>query len=129
MIEVAHWSALIPLAVLVLRRDVPAAFWLVAVGFACSFAADTAADISGGSWAFVPYYLTVQYALFAVALTQQGARKVTPALVVYCGIGALLYRGMVARIEDVEAFMSWWYPYQGVRLASFGLFVWAARRV
>lgn len=131
MIEVAHWSALAPLAYLALRgRGAPTAYWLVAGAFACSFVGDTAALLMGGSWAAEPYYLAAQYALFLLAVFSDGAARVIAPIVLYVGVGTLLYFGMVRynTPEQYEAFMRWWYPYQGTRLASFGLFGWVAWR-
>lgn len=132
MIEIAHWSALAPLAYLaVFRRSAPMAYWLVAAGFGCSFVGDTAAQIMGGSWAAEPYYLTAQYGLFLVALFAEGAGQMVPALVMYVGVGTVLYLGMVQYQSEPEPytnFMRWWYPYQFSRFAAFGLFGWAAWR-
>jgi hypothetical protein len=130
-IELAHWSAIVPLAFLALfRRGAVAAHWLVALGFACSFAADTVAEATGGSWVAVPYYLIVQYGLFALAMFAEGSRAMVPPVLAYVVVGGVLYLGMMryATQEQYEPFMRWWFPYQGVRLASFGLFMGAAWR-
>ena len=132
MIEVAHWSALAPLAFMaVFRRGAGVGYWLCALAFLTSFAADTLAWIYGGTWAFVPYYRVAQYGLFGAALLTPDARALLPALAMYAGLGTLLYFGMEPHRNDPEpytVFMRWWYPYQSVRLASFGLFGWAAWR-
>lgn len=132
MIEVAHWSALLPLAYLAaFRRGAPLAYWLVALAFLCSFVGDTAALVLGGSWAAEPYYLTVQYNLFLAALFTDGARQMVLPVVCYAVLGTLLYLGMIQYKNEPEPytlFMRWWYAYQAVRLAAFGLFGWAAWR-
>lgn len=131
MIEIAHWSALAPLAYLALfRRGAPTGYWLIAAAFACSFAGDSVAALTGGSWAAEPYYLSAQFALFGLALLTRSAWALFPAILTYAGLGTLLYLGMVryATPEQYGAFMRWWYPYQGTRLAAFGLFGWAAWR-
>ena len=128
-IEAAHWLSLAPLAYLVLfRRGASTAFWLVALGFAVSFAADTIALLTGGSWIAVPWYMLVQWAFFLTALTTDDLDKIAPAVLVYVGLGTAFYLPMVARREDYDAFMAFWYPYQGTRLAAFALFVGAAWR-
>jgi hypothetical protein len=132
IIELAHWSAIVPLAILALfRRGAPAAYWLVALGFACSFVADSVASLTAGSWSLSPYYLAAQFGLFAVAFFFDGARQMVSPVVVYVAVGSFFYLGMMQHREGpapYTAFMSWWLPYQGVRLASFGLFVRAAWR-
>jgi hypothetical protein len=137
-VEIAHWSAVVPLAfVAAFRRGALAAFWLVAMGFVVSFVADTIAMALGGSWVLVPWYLIAQYTLFAAAMFTEGARQVLPSVLVYVLVGGAIYLGMVQHRplvagqptpEEYDAFMRWWLPYQGVRLASFGLFVRAAWR-
>lgn len=130
-IEVAHWSAILPLALLaVFRRGAPAACWLTAAAFACSFIADSVAALSGGSWSASPWYLVAQFGLFGLALVHDGARHVLPAIALYAGLGTLLYLRMrqYATEEQIEQFMPWWHGYQVTRLAAFGLFVRAVWR-
>jgi hypothetical protein len=68
MIELAHYSALAPLAfLLAFRRDVRAAYWIVSIAFAVSFFADTVAAFMGGSWAPTSVYPVVQFGLVALA--------------------------------------------------------------
>lgn len=68
MIEVAHYSALVPLlALLLFKRDAPATYWLVALGFSVSWFADSAADLLGGSMVVTRYYPAVQLGLFGMA--------------------------------------------------------------
>lgn len=68
MIELAHWAALAPLALLVALRSEDARAWLVAFGFSVSWFADTIALASDGSWVATNYYPVLQFALFALAV-------------------------------------------------------------
>lgn len=72
-IEVAHWSAGVPLALLLVLGARGRAFgapgWLVAVAFATSFIADSLRSITGIPFVAQPYYLPLQFALFALAVS------------------------------------------------------------
>lgn len=84
-IEVGHYGALVPLAYLALfRRRAPLAYWLVAFGFAVSFAADALSHALGGSWLPNHYYPVLQFGLFAWAFA--GAFLAS----VFAGVGAVL---------------------------------------
>ena len=131
-VEVAHWSALVPLAVLaVFRRQAGAGYWLLAVAFACSFAADTITVLAGGERIAGPYYQLAQFALFAWAMTTEDMPTVLPSVLVYAGPGTLLYLAMMRYAEppQYERFMLWWVPYQATRCVAFALFVAAAWRI
>lgn len=164
-IEVAHYSALVPLAyLLAFRRDARTAYWIVAIAFSVSWFADLAASFLGGSWAPAAAYPVVQFGLVALAfggyvwgvvvaaVLTTTVTEIPPALpyalgsmaamwlarnhalvapvLVYFGLGTALYLGMVrhATPADYEAFMRFWWPYQGARLTAFGLFIRAAAK-
>lgn len=77
--EVAHWSALIPMALLLaFWRNADAPYWLVAAGFAVSFVADSISLVFDGTWALYHVYPALQLGLFALAF---GVRWALPLLV------------------------------------------------
>ena len=128
---VALWyAALAPLVFLIaFRRSAPVAFWIAALAFSVSWFADTVDYVDNHSWAATTYYPWVQYPLFILAALR--GREVWPAVGLYAGLGTLLYLGMIGHRSDpapYTSFFRWWWPYQGTRLASFGLFGYAAWR-
>lgn len=84
MYEALRLSALAPLLFLLAsRRDAPASYWLVALGFSVSVFADFGAEMLGGSWALTYVYPALQLGLFAWAF---GAPAVMALLVLIAGI-------------------------------------------
>ena len=71
MIQISHWSALVPLAWLVWLghrgKAVPRAYWLIAAGFGVSFVWDIATLLTRGSWAWSHIFAPAQLGLFALA--------------------------------------------------------------
>lgn len=85
MIEVAHYSALVPLLALVLfKRDAPAPYWLVALGFSVSWFADSAAVYMEGM-TVTRYYPAVQLGLFGMAFRAYWLAPVLIVLAVLVG--------------------------------------------
>lgn len=71
MSQIAHWSALVPLAWLVWLghrgKTVPIAYWLIAAGFGISFVADLVTLWTTWNWAVGHFYRPVQLGLFILA--------------------------------------------------------------
>ena len=150
---VLHWSALVPLLLVLVRYDLPEPYKLVAVAFAVSWLADTVAFFTGMSWAVTQFYPGPQFALMTYALGSVLWPAVLfslsllppydgPDLLVH-GVGALavlrLARGPLAAsvrtyglatllylVLAVAFVYPIWYIYQGVRVVAFALFVKAA---
>lgn len=69
-VEVAHYSALLPMvALLALRPTRPSVYWAVALGFLVSFFGDSLQAATHGSWDWWSIGVGVQMALFVVGLT------------------------------------------------------------
>lgn len=71
-IEIAHWSAVLPvlfLLALAPSRKLGPARWLIGFAFAVSFFADTIREVTGVPFIAQPYYPALQFALFALALS------------------------------------------------------------
>lgn len=109
MTEVAHWSALVPILVLLaFKRDAPARYWLVAFGFLASWFADSLALELGGSWAISYILPGVQLGFFAGAL---GYWLAMPAMLVALGAETLTMTAAVPETAVTtlgSAAVVWW---------------------
>jgi hypothetical protein len=78
------------------------------------------------TWFEPPVWPRVIGSIAALLLAK--GHTLSPVVVLYCGVGTILYLGMIrhATPEAYEPFMRWWFPYQAARLAAFGLFVHTA---
>lgn len=146
--QVAHWSALLPLAVLLVVRPQKAGYWLVATGFAVSFIADIVALQVPDPWAVTEWFPAGQLALIGSGLGSALAPlAVAMLLILPVPSVAVLVLGSIAvlivsRGHELQPtmlaycfagtvffmlfaehrIMPWWYGYQGSRLLAYGLF-------
>jgi hypothetical protein len=71
--ELAHQLGLVPLiAMLLIGRGLPRAYWLVALAFAVSWVADSIAAMTGGRWDAMYFWLPAQFALVFAAVAPTG---------------------------------------------------------
>lgn len=87
--EVAHWSGLVPFAVLVallaVKREVPVAYWWVAGGLGVSVLGDQMQMALGGTFDHTFYYVPVQIGLVLCAFRDDVLDKIQ--VFVLCLIG------------------------------------------
>lgn len=83
--EVAHQIGLIPiLGMLIVGRQLPRVYWLVALGFFVSWFADSAMHFIGGTWGAWYLFLPVQIWLILAAFTDTALSQVYVALALIC---------------------------------------------
>lgn len=151
--QVAHWSALVPFVALLLvrpRKRKPWGYWLIAVGFAVSFAAEVVSLRLVDPWGVTAWYPGVQLAfigyglgsafacafallLLALPISESALITFASAGVMWAGRNHELRYVLFAYCLVGTAFfllfaadriMPWWYGYQASRLVAYGLFIW-----
>jgi hypothetical protein len=83
--EAAHWIALAPVAALARRRPEGATYVLVALAFGTAFVHESWAQLNGGSWEGVAYWMLAQFTLLILAF---GGMVVAAA---YLALSALVW--------------------------------------
>lgn len=122
-----HAAAGLPLLVLIAHRfrgrPIPSrAYWMFALAFFVSFVADELNYRTTWDAVVGAVYPVPQFTLMGAAAAEH--RPFIPIVLLYVFGATVLYTAWVR----AGYAMHWWYGYQWVRLASFGLFVRAAWR-